>query len=347
VRAAQSRREYISVDYPRQSTSGLKESYTVTASKSAVRVQEVGADHADRRLDNFLATILEGAPRAYVYRVIRSGEVRVNGRRASPGLRLAAGDKVRIPPFAVTEAAPARIGASVLTLVEQHILHEDERLIVLNKPAGLAVHGGSGLDFGLIDVIRALRPGDGKVDLVHRLDRETSGCLLFARDAPALRELHRQLREGEMNKAYVALLSGSLARRPIACDAPLAMAPDRHGERRAVVSAEGAAARTLFSARTRYAGATLAAVTLDTGRTHQIRAHAAHLDHPVAGDERYGDPEFNKALRALGLRRLFLHAERLRFRLDRAYDFSAPLPAELAQVLGQLDAAGGGPAREQ
>lgn len=313
----------------------------MTVSKSAARVAEVGADQADRRLDNFLATILEGAPRAYVYRVIRSGEVRVNGRRASPGLRLAAGDKVRIPPFAVTEAAPARIGTQVLARVERAILHEDERLIVLNKPAGLAVHGGSGLEFGLIDVIRALRPDAGKVDLVHRLDRETSGCLLFARDAQTLRELHRQLRDGEMDKAYVTLLAGSLPRRLVECEAPLAMIPDQHGERRAVVDDEGAAARTVFRVRGRYDGATLAAVTLDTGRTHQIRAHAAYLGHPVAGDERYGDPAFNKALRAHGLRRLFLHAERLRFRLDRPYDFSAPLPEDLALVLGKLAAAGG------
>jgi len=324
-----------------------KESNTVTVSKSAARVAEVGADQADRRLDNFLATLLEGAPRAYVYRVIRSGEVRVNGRRASPGLRLAVGDKVRIPPFAVTEAAPARIHPQVLARVERAILHEDERLIVLDKPAGIAVHGGSGLDFGLIDVIRALRPDAGRIDLVHRLDRETSGCLLFARDVATLRELHRQLRDGEMNKSYVALLAGHLPRRPVACDLPLAMALDQHGERKAIVSDDGAAAHTLFRVRTRYADATLAAVTLGTGRTHQIRAHAAHLGHPVAGDERYGDPAFNKALRARGLRRLFLHAERLRFRLERDYDFAAPLPEDLARVLDQLAAADGAAAHER
>ncbi len=318
----------------------------MTVSKSAARIAEVGLDQADRRLDNFLATLLEGAPRAYVYRVIRSGEVRVNGRRASPGQRLAVGDKVRIPPFAVAETPPARIGTQVLARVEQAILHEDERLIVLNKPSGIAVHGGSGLDFGLIDVIRALRPDSGRIDLVHRLDRETSGCLLFARDASSLRELHRQLRDGEMNKAYVALVAGRLPQRPLACDAPLAMGLDQHGERRAVVSDEGVAAHTLFRVRTRYHGATLAAVTLGTGRTHQIRAHAAHLGHPVAGDERYGDPAFNKSLRPCGLRRLFLHAERLRFRLDRAYEFSAPLPEELAGVLAQLEAADGAAAHE-
>jgi 23S rRNA pseudouridine955/2504/2580 synthase len=302
-------------------------------------VQEVGAEHAERRLDNFLTTLLEGAPRAYVYRIIRSGEVRVNGRRATPGLRLNAGDQVRIPPFtAVTGEAP-RVARQVLERVERQILFEDSRIIVLNKPAGIAVHGGSGLDYGLIEVLRLLRPDDGKLDLVHRLDRETSGCLLFARDLLSLRQLNQQLREGHMDKAYVALLAGQLPSRPVECRAPLALVPDQHGEKRAVVSADGMAAHTTFRVRTAYPSATLAAVTLDTGRTHQIRAHAAHLGHPVAGDPRYGDPAFNKGLRALGLKRLFLHAERLRFTLDRAYEFAAPLPAELDTVLQALGSA--------
>jgi 23S rRNA pseudouridine955/2504/2580 synthase len=200
------------------------------------------------------------------------------------------------------------------------------------------VHGGSGLDFGLIDVLRELRPGAGRIDLVHRLDRETSGCLLFARNPVTLRALHRLLREGGMDKAYVALLAGRLPQRPIDCRAPLAMEPDRHGERRAVVSPDGAPAHTVFRARQRYAGATLAAIALDTGRTHQIRVHAASLGHPVAGDPRYGDPDFNRRLHGLGLRRLFLHAERLSFRLEREYVFEAPLPEELERVLGTLGA---------
>ena len=308
----------------------------MTTTKSAARVQEIGAEHADRRLDNFLTTVLEGAPRAYVYRIIRSGEVRVNGGRASPGQRLACGDKVRIPPFTATAGEAPRIGRQVLARIEEHILFEDSRFIVLNKPAGIAVHGGSGLDFGLIDVMRLLRPDAGKIDLVHRLDRETSGCLLFARDLLTLRQLNQQLRDGHMHKAYVALLAGQLPERPLDCRAPLAMVPDQHGEKHAIVSADGVAAHTTFRARLRYADATLAAVTLDTGRTHQIRAHAAHLGHPVAGDQRYGEPAFNKALRTLGLKRLFLHAERLRFTLDRPYEFSAPLPEELDQVLQGL-----------
>lgn len=304
-----------------------------------MRLAEVAADHAGRRLDNFIGSLLEGAPRAFIYRVIRSGEVRVNGKRATPAQRLATGDRVRIPPFAAPESRPRTLPDALLARVERHILHEDVNLLAIDKPPGLAVHGGSGLDFGLIDVLRALRPGTDRIDLVHRLDRETSGCLLFARNPTTLRALHRLLREGGMEKDYVALLSGQLPQQPLDCRAPLAMEPDRHGERRAVVSPEGAEARTEFRARRRFSDATLAAIRLDTGRTHQIRAHAAWLGHPVAGDPRYGDPTFNRRLRGLGLRRLFLHAERLRFTLDREYDFKAPLPAELEAVLEALETA--------
>ncbi|HMM76898.1 MAG TPA: RluA family pseudouridine synthase [Gammaproteobacteria bacterium] len=306
--------------------------------RSGVRSVEVGPEHAARRLDNFLAAELQGAPRAYVYRVIRSGEVRVNGRRAAPQQRLNAGDRIRIPPFTAAPAAAPRLSRSVLANVEARILYEDERLLVLDKPAGIAVHGGSGLDYGLIDVVRDLRPAGGRIDLVHRLDRETSGCLLFARDPATLRRLHEALRAGRMHKAYLALLAGRLPARPIDCRAALAMEPDRHGEKHAVVRPDGMPARTEFRVRHRYDGATLAAVKLDTGRTHQIRAHAAHLGHPVAGDERYGDTEFNRRLKALGLKRLFLHAERLEFVLDRPLSFTAPLPAELAAVLAALGA---------
>lgn len=307
-----------------------------------VRLEAVGAEHAGRRLDNFLGSVLEGAPRAFVYRVIRSGEVRVNGKRARPDQRLLAGDRVRIPPFAAAESRPRGLPDALLARVERHILHEDEDMIVVDKPAGLAVHGGSGIDYGLVDVLRALRPDAGKIDLVHRLDRDTSGCLLAARNPVVLRELHRQMREGGMRKEYVALLAGSLPDQPIDCHAPLAMVPDRHGEKHAVVDSAGLPARTEFRARRRYADATLAAIRLDTGRTHQIRAHAAWLGHAVAGDSRYGDPAFTRQMRAAGLRRLFLHAERLSFRLGRNYEFVAPLPADLEQVLTAL----GHPARE-
>jgi len=310
---------------------------TDTHPRSAVRKVEVGPEHAARRLDNFLGAELPGAPRAYVYRVIRSGEVRVNGRRAKPEQRLQAGDEVRIPPFTAAPTAAPRIGRALLTRIEACILYEDARLLVVDKPAGIAVHGGSGLDFGLIDVVRALRPDGGRIDLVHRLDRETSGCLLFARDHATLRRLHALMREGQVDKAYVALLAGRLPARPLDCRAPLAMLPDRHGEKHAVVRPDGLSAHTTFRVRRHYDEATLAAVALDTGRTHQIRAHAAHLGHPVAGDERYGDTDFNRRLKAQGLKRLFLHAERLEFELDGPRSFTAPLPAELAAVLSALD----------
>lgn len=306
--------------------------------RPAARSVEIAAEHADRRLDNFLGTILEGAPRSYVHRVIRSGEVRVNGRRARADQRLKLGDRIRIPPFRAAPSAGPRLGRALLARIEARILYEDARLLVLDKPAGIAVHGGSGLEYGLIDVVRALRPDGARIDLVHRLDRETSGCLLFARDPSTLRHLHAQLRDGHMRKTYLALLAGRLPSRPLDCRAPLVVRPDRRGEKRASVEAGGMAAHTVFHPRRRYAEATLTRVELGTGRTHQIRAHAAHLGHPVAGDPRYGDADFNRRLRALGLKRLFLHATRLEFELERPLSFSAPLPTELSAVLAALDA---------
>ena len=300
-------------------------------------VREVTHDEVGRRLDNFLASVFGGVPRSLVYRVIRSGEVRVNGRRAKAGQRLELGDKVRVPPFSAPDTVSPVIGKLPRAAVEQAVLYEDDHLMVLGKPSGMAVHAGSGLPFGVIDVARAIRPDCVKLELVHRLDRETSGCLMLAKDGVTLRELHRQLRAGTMNKQYVALMAGALPRHAFTCAAPLAMVPDGHGERRAEVSEEGVEALTMFSGERWFAGFTLANVTLATGRTHQIRAHAAHLGHPLAADTRYGDPEFNNRVKGLGLKRLFLHAHELAF--DHAgtrLRVKAPLPADLAMVLETL-----------
>ncbi len=301
-----------------------------------VSIRIVTEDEAGRRLDNYLTTVLGSVPRALVYRIIRSGEVRVNGRRAKVGQRLESEDKVRIPPFTAPDTDTVQIGRGIRQGVESAVMFEDGHLLVLNKPSGLAVHGGTGLAFGLIDVVRAIRPECSKLELVHRLDRETSGCLLFAKDSITLRDLHRQLREGAMRKSYVTLLAGRLPGGRIPCNLPLAMAPDGQGERHAVVTDEGVAARTEFTGRSWYAGWTLTDVELDTGRTHQIRAHAAALGYPVAGDTRYGAELANQQLRALGLRRMFLHAAVLEFDHAGRVRMEATLPPELAAVLPRL-----------
>lgn len=306
-------------------------------------VREVAGDEAGRRLDNYLTSVFGGVPRSLVYRVIRSGEVRVNGRRAKASQRLAAGDKVRIPPHSAPDSPTPVIGRAIKDAVEQSVLLEDEHLMVLNKPSGMAVHAGSGLPFGVIDVARAIRPACVKLELVHRLDRETSGCLMLAKDGVTLRALHQQLRAGSMRKAYLALLAGEFPEGPMTCSAPLLMVPDGQGERRAQVSPEGLHAQTGFYGESWFPDWTLVRVSLATGRTHQIRAHAAHLGHPVAADTRYGHPLGNEKAREIGLKRLFLHADTLTFEhAGRPLTVVAPLPADLSRVLDTLGAAAAG-----
>lgn len=304
--------------------------------KSKVRTVVVDPADAERRLDKFLATLLTDAPKSLIYRIIRSGEVRVNGGRVQPGLRLKADDKVRIPPVAITADVPPPIAASVLDGLEQAILYEDAQLLVLNKPAGLAVHSGSGLRYGAVDALRQLRPGAERIDLVHRLDRETSGCLLLAKDHRTLRLINDLLSRGVVKKEYLALLRGRLPRGQTVVDAELAATRDERHERRMVVAGGGLAARSRFLVRRRLAFATLATVHLDTGRTHQIRVHASHLGHPIAGDSRYGNADFNQQVHELGLRRLFLHAHRIRLPLPVEFSVVAPLPADLQEVIDRL-----------
>lgn len=307
--------------------------------RQQVSIREVTADDAGRRLDNFLTSVIGGVPRSMVYRVIRSGEVRVNGRRAKASQRLEPGDKVRVPPYAAPDSAAPLIGRGLREIVEGAVLFEDERLMVLGKPAGMAVHAGSGLPFGVIDVARAIRPDCPKLELVHRLDRETSGCLLLAKDGITLRALHEQLRAGTMKKEYLALLAGALPRGLVACSAPLMMVPDGAGERRAEVSPDGLRAHTEFFGETWFPGWTLTRVALATGRTHQIRAHAAYLRHPVAADSRYAQPAQLETARQAGIKRLFLHAQTLAFEhVGKRLEVSAPLPPDLSRVLDKLTA---------
>ena len=315
-----------------------------SAARPGARVQHVAvaADDAGQRLDNWLLRRFGAVPRSHIYRILRRGEVRLNGRRAGPSQRVAAGDDVRLPPVKAAPAGvPRRVPDALIATVEQAIVHADADLLVVGKPAGLAVHGGSGLAFGVIEALRASRPTE-TLELVHRLDRDTSGLLLVARNRRALREVHALLREGRVEKRYLALVKGSwdLGRKTI--DAPLATRARQGGERVVKVHAAGKASASTFAPVDFFgARATLLAVDLGTGRTHQIRVHAAHAGHPVAGDDKYGDREFNASMRELGLTRMFLHAQALSFEWPgsrRQFAVSVPLPPELTAVLERLSA---------
>ncbi len=309
--------------------------------RTPVQHCEVTAEEAGQRLDNYLQKRLGDLPRSRIYRVIRKGEVRVNGKRAGPETRLNASDKIRIPPVRLMPAAaPVSPSRDLLTRIGEAIVYEDEKLLVLDKPAGVAVHGGSGVSFGVIEALRALRPEES-LELVHRLDRDTSGCLLIARRGAALRSLHALLREDGFEKRYLALLRGKWDLGQKRIDAPLCTDTRVGGERTVRVGAAGKASVSLFRP-VQFFGkiATLVEVTLETGRTHQIRVHAQHAGHPVAGDEKYGDAAFNEAMRALGLRRMFLHASSVSFSWPQGGEFSVntPLPPELGAVLDELGA---------
>lgn len=309
------------------------------SSRPAVRYVEIDAEQAGKRLDQFLLKLLGTVPRSRVYRVVRKGEVRVNGHRADPAQRLQLHDKVRVPPVRIEpEGAPPRIPRALLERVRDAIIVENDKLIVIDKPAGVAVHGGSGLSFGVIEVLRALRPEDS-LELVHRLDRDTSGCLLVARKASALRVMHALLREGLFEKRYLTLLKGHWPHGRTRIDVPLRTDMRVSGERTVQAHASGKAALSDFRPLQFFGKrATLMEVGLLTGRTHQIRVHAAHAGHPVAGDEKYGDADFNTELGALGLARMFLHAHSVSFEWPQggAFSASAPLPADLAAIVDRL-----------
>lgn len=306
-------------------------------SAPSVRLVVVADDRAGQRLDNFLTGCLKGVPRTLIYRICRTGEVRVNGGRAKPDRRLAAGDKVRIPPLRLAERdAPATPPAAQLSRIESAIIHEDREFLVIDKPSGIASHGGSGVSFGAIELLRAARPRDN-LELAHRLDRDTSGVLVLTRKRSALIALQAEIREGRVNKSYLALVEGSLPQSRMTIDAPLRKFVLQGGERMVRVDPQGKPSRSRFRELERYTEASLVEVALDTGRTHQIRVHAQHIGHPLAGDEKYGARDFNRSMRDKGLKRLFLHAERLEFDLgQRSHAFSAPLAVELVTALNAL-----------
>lgn len=306
----------------------------------SVRYVQVDSERAGQRLDNLLLAELRGAPRSLIYRVLRTGQVRVNKGRAKAAYRVQEGDSVRIPPVRVPpRQEPGFVPQHQLEGLAQSILYEDKRLMVINKPAGLAVHGGSGISFGVIEGLRALRPEQKSLELVHRLDRDTSGCLLVSKRRSMLRWLHSLIRENAVEKRYLALLTGSWQKKAIQIDAPLRKNTLKSGERVVRVDPEGKASRTLFRRLRQVEGAVLVEARLHTGRTHQIRVHAAHLGTPIMGDGKYGDKSANARARDLGLKRLFLHASALSFELpDGAGRFSieAPLPTELENVLTEV-----------
>jgi 23S rRNA pseudouridine955/2504/2580 synthase len=309
------------------------------APKTAVRHVQIDAENQGQRLDKLLGQLLLGVPRSRIFRLIRRGEVRVNGKRAGPERRLAAGDSVRLPPVREADPdAPRRVPASLIQAVERAIIHQDDRLLVLDKPAGLAVHGGSGLSFGVIETLRASRPTE-TLELAHRLDRDTSGCLIVTRRGSALRTVHALLRDGAVQKSYLTLLAGrwNLGHKNI--DAPLRTDLRVGGERTVRVDAHGKDALTEFKLIEHYgAKASLVEAIIHTGRTHQIRVHAAYCGHPVLGDEKYGLEATNAELAQLGLKRMFLHAHSLSFSWPDGAEqsFSAPLPDELRAILDQL-----------
>jgi 23S rRNA pseudouridine955/2504/2580 synthase len=302
-----------------------------------VQTLEISEEHHGQRVDNFLLTYLKGVPKSRIYRMLRSGEVRINKGRCAAGQRLCSGDRVRIPPVRVAAQKPAAFVPALLKQALQHnILFEDEVLLIVNKPAGFAVHGGSGVDSGVIEGLRQLRPEAKFLELVHRLDRDTSGCLLIAKKGSALRKLHELFRGDGVEKSYLALLAGQWARKKLLINAPLLKNVNKGGERMVVVSAAGKAAETLFRRIRLFERATLVEAMPKTGRTHQIRVHAAHLGHPIVGDERYGLAEVNREFKNRGVPRLFLHAEKLRFAhpaSGQLISVTAPLPDDLASWL--------------
>lgn len=303
-----------------------------------VRYVEVDETREGQRLDNFLLGQLKGVPKSLIYRVLRKGEVRVNSSRVGPEYRVQSGDRVRIPPIRQSET-PKAPQAKSFEWLRERFLYEDDDILVLDKPSGLAVHGGSGVAAGAIEGLRVLRPELPMLELVHRLDRGTSGCLLIAKRRSALLKLHQMLRDGEIEKRYMALVRGRWRGGARDITAPLERDRDREGKRKIEVGDEGKDAKSRFTPAGFFGPATLMEIRLDTGRMHQARVHSVFAGHPIAGDDKYGERDFNRELRPLGLRRLFLHAAKLRFThptTGAKLQIESPLPAELQKVLERL-----------
>lgn len=308
---------------------------------NSVRILIIQSAHASQRIDNFLISHLKGVPKSRIYRCLRQGEVRVNKARVAINYRLKQGDQVRIPPLRVSQcSAKEPIAPSISHQINNSLLYENKNLLILNKPAGIPVHSGSGVSYGIIEALRLLRSGAPFLELVHRLDRETSGCLIIAKKRSILLRLQAMQKEQLIHKSYLALVKGRWQGGAQRVNRPLVKNKVRSGERIVKISIEGKPAVSHFRPQQLYSEATFMEATLETGRTHQIRVHAASLHHPVGGDKKYGDSVFNKKLRRVGLHRLFLHARQLAFTLPgeaKAIQVTAPLPKDLQAVLKAIN----------
>lgn len=302
----------------------------------------VSDDNSDQRIDNFLFTHLKGVPKSLIYRILRKGEIRVNKKRVKPEYKLTSGDEIRLPPIRVSENSLHPIVPVKLKRVAEladTIIYEDDYLLAINKPSGIAVHGGSGIHFGIIEGFRSLRPEAKFLELVHRLDRSTSGILLLAKKRSALKSLHEQLRLRTMQKEYLALVNGNWPSHQKMVQAPLLKQVLPNGERIVRINAAGKGSETRFLVEERFMFATLIRAMPITGRTHQIRVHTAHVGHPIAFDERYGDRAFNDKLHFTELNRLFLHADKVKFKhpvLNKALVLQAPFDNMLKTALIKL-----------
>jgi 23S rRNA pseudouridine955/2504/2580 synthase len=309
-------------------------------SKDSATWHEVEAEAAGQRVDNYLTKWLKGVPKSHIYRILRSGEVRINSRRVGPDYRVRAGDRLRLPPLR-TAKPPAAAHRPPASRLKANVIYEDDVLLVINKPSGVAVHGGSGISHGIIELLRLERPEARFLELVHRLDRDTSGVLLLAKRRSALTALHRQLREGAVQKIYDVLVKGRWHDDKRSVKLALHKYVLASGERRVAVTGDGSPAHTVFRLQRNWKGYSLLEAELKTGRTHQIRVHLAHLGFPVAGDDKYGDFALNKQLARQGLKHMFLHGRKvvIAHPLSGAtLALEAPLPDELQSFLSVLDA---------
>ncbi|MGB0444976.1 MAG: 23S rRNA pseudouridine(955/2504/2580) synthase RluC [Porticoccaceae bacterium] len=308
---------------------------------SSVTYHDVDTEYAGQRLDNFLIRLLKGVPKSHIYRLLRKGEVRVNKGRVKADTRLAAGDVIRIAPIRVSESTSQnKPGRQMRARLNECIIFEDDGLIVIDKPSGMAVHGGSGVSFGVIEGLRADRPEAKFLELVHRLDRDTSGCLMLAKSRSALVNLQQQIQRNHIKKSYQALVKGKWPKGKSTINAPLKKNTLASGERVVRVDGEGKASVTHFSIAKLYKEASLMDIRLETGRTHQIRVHCQFSDQSIAGDPKYGDQEFNQLVRSYGLKRLFLHASCLEFKHPISSEWmkiESPLPSDLQTILDKLD----------
>lgn len=309
--------------------------------KSSVQYIEITENFISQRIDNFLLTRLKGVPKTRIYRLLRKGEVRVNKKRIPPSYRLQSGDQVRVPPVRLPTQLPLpKPGRQMMQLLAERILYEDKGLLILNKPSGIPVHGGSRVKLGIIEILREMYPKIPHLELAHRLDADTSGCLVLAKKRSILKELHELLRARGFRKIYLALTQGHWKPQELTVDAPLQKNILQSGERMVKVHPEGKPSLTIFKTIQVFKQATLVQADLQTGRTHQIRVHAHYRRHPIAGDEKYGDDIFNKTLRQIGLKRLFLHSQSVEFPLastGQLIKITAPLDEELQSCLDKLE----------